>query len=239
MIIRSREDIEKQIKEWGFLPFFADSIPGFSLEEMTPPELWFPEDDLSDMGVWDYKTDIILEADCAYGKFYKKKACFISMDWFPDFVNYRRSRYVLTPDEQSILNVLAEHHSLLSKELKRLSGYIPKKTPRISNPINRLVLEETKIPHRKGKTDKESFDTAITRLQMAGYIVSAAFEYNYDKQGKRYGWGVARYCTPEDFFGEDRINVKYDAQTSYEKLYSHLREILPHAQEEQIKQIIG
>lgn len=239
MIIHSREDIEKQIKEWGFLPFFADSIPGFSLEEMTPPELWFPEDDLSDMGVWDYKTDIILEADCAYGKFYKKKACFISMDWFPDFVNYRRSRYVLTPDEQSILNVLAEHHSLLSKELKKLSGYLPKKTPRISNPINRLVLEETKIPHRKAKTDKESFDTAITRLQMAGYIVNAAFEYNYDKQGKRYGWGVARYCTPEDFFGEDRINVKYDAQTSYEKLYSHLREILPHAQEEQIKQIIG
>ena len=239
MIIHSREDIEKQIKEWGFLPFFADSIPGFSLEEMTPPELWFPEDDLSDMGVWDYKTDIILEADCAYGKFYKKKACFISMDWFPDFVNYRRSRYVLTPDEQSILNVLAEHHSLLSKELKRLSGYLPKKTPRISNPINRLILEETKIPQRKAKTDKESFDTAITRLQMAGYIVSAAFEYNYDKQGKRYGWGVARYCTPEDFFGEDRINVKYDAQTSYEKLYSHLREILPHAQEEQIKQIIG
>ena len=239
MIIHSREDIEKQIKEWGFLPFFADSIPGFSLEEMTPPELWFPEDDLSDMGVWDYKTDIILEADCAYGKFYKKKACFISMDWFPDFVNYRRSRYVLTPDEQSILNVLAEHHSLLSKELKRLSGYLPKKTPRISNPINRLILEETKISHRKAKTDKESFDTAITRLQMAGYIVSAAFEYNYDKQGKRYGWGVARYCTPEDFFGEDRINVKYDAQTSYEKLYSHLREILPHAQEEQIKQIIG
>ena len=239
MIIHSREDIEKQIKEWGFLPFFADSIPGFSLEEMTPPELWFPEDDLSDMGVWDYKTDIILEADCAYGKFYKKKACFISMDWFPDFVNYRRSRYVLTPDEQSILNVLAEHHSLLSKELKRLSGYIPKKTPRISNPINRLILEETKLPHQKAKTDKESFDTAITRLQMAGYIVSAAFEYNYDKQGKRYGWGVARYCTPEDFFGEDRINVKYDAQTSYEKLYSHLREILPHAQEEQIKQIIG
>ncbi|MBR1597164.1 MAG: hypothetical protein IJ665_10845 [Phocaeicola sp.] len=239
MIIHSREDIEKQIKEWGFLPFFADSIPGFSLEKMTPPELWFPEDDLSDMGVWDYKTDIILEADCAYGKFYKKKACFISMDWFPDFVNYRRSRYVLTPDEQSILNVLAEHHSLLSKELKRLSGYLPKKTPRISNPINRLILEETKLPHRKAKTDKESFDTAITRLQMAGYIVSAAFEYNYDKQGKRYGWGVARYCTPEDFFGEDRINVKYDAQTSYEKLYSHLRKILPHAQEEQIKQIIG
>ena len=51
MIIHSREDIEKQIKEWGFLPFFADSIPGFSLEKMTPPELWFHEDDLSDMGL--------------------------------------------------------------------------------------------------------------------------------------------------------------------------------------------
>ena len=238
MLIHSKEDIERQIIEWGFLPFFADSIPGFSLEEMTPPELWFPEDDLSDMGVWDYKTDIILEADCAYGKFYKKKACFISMDWFPDFVNYRRSKYTLTPNELSILGVLKEHHSLLSKELKKLCGYAAKKTMRITNPIDRILFEENKISHKRVKSDKESFDTAITRLQMAGYIVSAAFEYNYDKQGKRYGWGVARYCTPEDFFGEERMLINYDAQLSYQKLYSHLRNLFPFAQEEQIKQII-
>lgn len=239
MLIHSKEDIEKQIKEWGFLPFFADSIRGFSLEEMTPPELWFPEDDQSDLGVWDYKTDIILEADCAYGKFYKKKACFISMDWFPNFVNYRRSQYTLTTDELSILEVLKEHHSLLSKELKRLCGYTKKKAPRITNPIDRMLIHENKITHKRTKLDKESFETAITRLQMAGYVVSAAFEYNYDRQGKRYGWGVARYCTPEDFFGEERIFIEDSPEVSFQKLFNHLTNTLPFAQEEQIRQIIG
>ena len=33
--IRCAEDMELQILQWGFLPFFRCGIPGFSIEEMT------------------------------------------------------------------------------------------------------------------------------------------------------------------------------------------------------------
>ena len=41
IIIERQDQLEALIKEWGFLPFFKNGIPGFSIEEMTPPELLF------------------------------------------------------------------------------------------------------------------------------------------------------------------------------------------------------
>lgn len=38
--LRSPEDIAALAEEWGFLPFFAGEIPGFSVEECCPPELF-------------------------------------------------------------------------------------------------------------------------------------------------------------------------------------------------------
>lgn len=39
-------------------------------------------------------------------------------------------------------------------------------------------------PKMRGK-----FDSYITRLQNAGYIVTEDFVYPHDKHGKEYGWG--------------------------------------------------
>ena len=44
IVIERQEQIERLIREWGFLPFFKNGIPGFSIEEMTPPELLFGDD---------------------------------------------------------------------------------------------------------------------------------------------------------------------------------------------------
>ena len=44
IIIERKDQLEALIKEWGFLPFFNNVIPGFSIEEMTPPELLFGDD---------------------------------------------------------------------------------------------------------------------------------------------------------------------------------------------------
>ena len=41
MIIERQEQVENLIREWGFLPFFKNNIRGFSIEEMTPPDLLF------------------------------------------------------------------------------------------------------------------------------------------------------------------------------------------------------
>ena len=42
--IERQEQLEGLIREWGFLPFFKNSIEGFSIEVMTPPDLLFGDD---------------------------------------------------------------------------------------------------------------------------------------------------------------------------------------------------
>ena len=41
--IHNPEDVFKLVQEIGFLPFFENRIPGFSIEEMTPASLWFTD----------------------------------------------------------------------------------------------------------------------------------------------------------------------------------------------------
>ncbi len=38
-MIYNAEDLLNKVEEYGFLPFFKNGIPGFSVEEMCPPEL--------------------------------------------------------------------------------------------------------------------------------------------------------------------------------------------------------
>jgi len=217
--------MQELIRERGFMPFFAGEIPSFSIEEFCPDELWFTEDK---EGPWEWKSEAIIEGDMAYGKFFRGKAGFISMEWFPDFVNYRRSISQLTPQEAEMLEVIKQHQSLLSKEIKRLCGYIKPRKPRIANPIVRMTENEARKMVRQPKSDRESYETAITRLQMATRIVTADFEYSVNKQGLRYGWSIARYCTPEDFFGTERLQVPRSPTESYNRIIEHLHQILPH-----------
>lgn len=239
-MIANIEDLERLIAHRGFLPFFFSGIPYFSLDYYTPQELWFPDEG---MGVWDWKGPSIIEGGFAYGKFFDGKAGWISMDWFPDFVNYRRSISKLSEQEKVILSTIEEHQSLLSKELKKLCGYVKPRRQVERNPLlklSQMAEKELKAAHPKRTKGKEGFDTAITKLQMATYVVTADFEYNYDKQGRRYGWGVARYCTPEDFFGRENFSqLKRTPAESHERIFRHLRKLLPQASEQQILKIIG
>lgn len=241
-MIETKEDIERMVNERGFLPFFVGDIAGFSIEEETPRDLWFSDEH---EGPWEWKGPVIVDGDCAYGKFYKNKAMYVSMEWFPDFINWRRSLYHLTAQEEKVLDVLKAHHSLLSRQLKRESGYQRKAAHRSANPLLRAsehTAEAAAMERDAIKSEKqprvESFDTCITHLQMATYVVTADFEYNYDKQGRRYGWGVARYCTPEDFFGPERLVVDRTPEQSARRLFDHLRRTLTWATDKQIWDVI-
>ena len=67
--IRSEADLIKAINKYGFLPFFRNSIEGFSIEEHIAPEHWY----YSDSGQWDaweWKGPVIQKTGCAYGKFF-------------------------------------------------------------------------------------------------------------------------------------------------------------------------
>lgn len=121
MQIANYMELEKLVMKTGFLPFFKNEIPGFSIEETVLPELWFSEDE---DGPWEWKGPVIRNGKCTYGKLFNGKAGFVSMDWYPELINYRRAVFQFTETEKLIYNVLVEHESLLTKELKSLCGFV-------------------------------------------------------------------------------------------------------------------
>ena len=219
--LSSAEAIASLVQRIGFLPFFMNEIEGFSIEENCPPELWF-SDTLE--GPWEWKGPIIRMGNCVYGKFFRGRAGYVSLEWFPDFANYRRDGYdfdarfddeLASFKDKTIYDTIAENGSLLSKELKKLCNYC--------------------------KGGNKGFETVITRLQMQTYVTIADFEYMKDKAGKPYGWGVARYSTPEALFGEHFFDEIYECQPedSKKKTYNYLSKLLPHAAEKQILRLMG
>lgn len=199
------------VEAWGFVPLFRNEIPGFSVEELTPAELWFAD---GVDGPWEWKGPVIRESGCAYGKFFKHKAGFISRAWYPDFCNFRRDGYDfdaryddgLAPyQDKMVYETLAAHHSLLSKQLKQLAGF--------------------------GKNGRKGFDPIITRLQMQGYVTTTDFEYQRDKFGRPYGWGVARYAVPELHFGAEFSRQLYcrTPDASRQRITEHLSALFPDA----------
>ena len=235
-MLNNPKDIARRVVEWGFLPFFKGEIEGFSIEECIAPEHWFPDGEDAE-GVWEWKNEIILDADCAYGKFYQGKACFVSMEWFPHLVNWRRSGAKLTADEQLLRSTVEASGSLLSRDLKKLCGYTAPPRRRVANPIERMALRDEPAP--KPQPQRKGFDSALTRLQMSCALLTADFEYNYTRDGRRYGWSVARYCTPEDYFGAERLVVDCSPDESRQRMMSHLAQVLPMASTSQLARIVG
>lgn len=218
--VRCAEDIIQTVKEIGFLPFFKNNIQGFSVEECCPAELWFAKDI---DGPWEWKGPIARSRECAYGKFFRGKAAFVSKEWLPDFCNFRRDGYdfdaryddgLASRKDKGVYDTVAEHGSILSKELKSVCNY--------------------------RKDGNKGFDTVITRLQMQTYISIADFVYMRDKFGQPYGWGVAKYSTPEELFGYDYVTSAYamGPMDSKAKILAHLQKILPDTEERKILKLI-
>ena len=113
--IHDPEDVFNLVQEIGFLPFFENRISGFSIEEMTPASLWFTDVP----GPWEWKGGIIRRG-CAYGKFFRGKAGFISREWYTDFANYRRE------PEESFQRMLEHFRALFPQapesELRKMLG---------------------------------------------------------------------------------------------------------------------
>ena len=91
------------------------------------------------------------------------------------------------------------------------------------------------------KDGNKGFETVITRLQHQLYVVIADFEYRVDKQGNRYGWGVARYATPESLLGREFVDRCYQCAptVSKERLIARLWERFPQAEETALLKLLG
>ena len=97
--LRSAADLERLALRLGFLPFFRCGVAGFSVEEHTPREYWFTDEE----GAWEWKGPVIREGHCAYGKFFNRKAGFVSRAWLADWANYRRSRPLASDEDTAAL----------------------------------------------------------------------------------------------------------------------------------------
>lgn len=197
-MIASKEQLEKAALRFGMLPFFANRITGFSVEEMAAPGMLFGET-RDDYGCWEWKGPVILEQTTAYGKFFNRKAGFVSLELLPDFLNYRRDAYPVRPDsaEEMILDIIRENEGMTSTDLKRM---VFGSSSRKRKPEDLVESMEYSKPKR------HSLEGPLQRLQMGGRLLIADFEYKYTASGGRYGWGVAVYSTPEIWF-ERRFEV--------------------------------
>lgn len=223
--IHTVEEAIAYINEVGFLPLFKNEIPGFSIEERTVPEYWWSGDPARDP--WEWREIIARSGQVAYGKFFDKKAGFISKDWVPYFVNYRRDGYdfdALWEDEKAsmrqkkIMDLFAEENAdaeLYSFEVKQNAGF--------------------------GKEGEKNFEGTVTDLEMKLYLCMRDFRQRKNKKGESYGWSIAVYSTPEHLWGYDHVTSAYkeDPAESWKRIAERVSDIFPNATEAQIRRVIG
>ena len=230
--IYSASGLMELIGEIGFLPLLDSGIGGFSAGEMVTEDcqyVTFPEGGW-DWPLWKWKGEIVTGMPCVYGKFFNKKAGFISMDWWPDFCNYRRSLYPRPDDdsiEGTILATLQSTGSLITRELRAACGFGSSLRSKTSDGL----------PKVKGLRSK--FDGFLTRLEMATYIVTEDFVYPRDKHNREYGWGWSLLNTPEALYGSDACRCGRSPEESRQRMFDHLRPLLPDATDKQLNKLIG
>lgn len=223
--IHSVEELERRIEEIGFLPLFAGEVPGFSVEEMTAPDVWWSGDPLTDP--WEWRAVIAGGGKIAYGKFFNNRAGFVSMAWLPCFANYRRDGY--------------DFDARFDDEL---AGWREKKIMDLyagGNADRERFSFEIRAEAGFGKGGEKNFEGVLTKLQMETYLVCCAFRRRTNKSGKQYGWPIALYCTPEHLFGSGAVTSAYseDPKDSLERLVSRAAECFPGSTEEQILNLLA
>lgn len=218
--IRSAEELINYINEVGFLPLFKNEIDGFSVEEHTWSDGWWSGDPEQDP--WEWRAILARSEKVAYGKFFDKKAGFISLEWLPYFVNYRRDGYdfdaryddeLASIRSKKIMDQFLVHEELFSYELKELAGF--------------------------GKGGEKNFPGIVTDLQMQTYLAVKDFRCKKNKKRQEYGWAIAVYCMPEQIWGYDAVTAAYkeEPEVSKNRILNRVKEIFPWATEKQIRKV--
>ena len=199
--IHNANELMNLIQEIGFLPLLYSGIGGFSAEEMVDADCrYVVYDDGWDWPLWKWKGPIVTEGSCVYGKFFDKKAGFVSREWWPDLYNWRRHACPAPAPgsvEEAILMTLREQGSLITRELRAACGF-------------------------NGPKMRSRFDGYVTRLQMACRIITQDFVYPRDKHNREYGWGWALLTTPEQLLGKEDCQCDRTPDESLQRILEHL-----------------
>lgn len=219
--IHTADELIAYIENAGFLPLFQNEVPGFSVEERTVPEYWWSGDPMKDP--WEWRERIARSGKLAYGKFFRRKAGFISREWFPYFANDRRDGYDFDArweDEKAsararkIMLLFDDAAELYSADVKKRAGY--------------------------GGDGEKNFEGVISGLQMQTYLVMRDFRQRLNKKGEAYGWPCAVYATPEHLWGAALVTSAYreEPEASRERILARMRKRYPEADEKQIRKLL-
>ena len=216
--IHSCPELMDYIQEAGFLPLLDSGVRGYSAEEVVDEDCRYVvfDDGGWDWPLWKWKGPIVTEGNCMYGKFFNKKAGFVSREWWPDLCNYRRSQHPVPESgtiEDVILTTLNEHGSLITRQLRSLCGFT-------------------------GPKMRSRFDSYVTRLQMQCRIVTEDFIYPHDRHGKEYGWGWSLLTTPELLLGPEACQCEHSPEQSRHLILEHLVNVVPGASESQLAKLL-
>ena len=220
--IRSWQELIRWIDEIGFLPLFKNEIDSFSVEEHTFGPCWWSGDPEQDP--WEWRQLIARSGQAAYGKFFGRKAGFISREWFPRFANWRRDGYDFDSrwDEElagirqkRVMDQFAGRDELYSFQLKRLAGF--------------------------GREGEKNFEGTVTDLQMSSYLLIRDFRQRLNKKGRPYGWPISVYSMPEALWGYAHIASAYweEPARSGELVCAQVRRHFPAATEDTLRAVLG
>ena len=206
-------ELMQLIQQMGFLPLLDSGIRGYSAEEMADDDCRYVvlPDGGWDWPLWKWKGPVVTEGNCVYGKFFAQKAGFISREWWPDFMNYRRATHPQPQEgsiEEAILLTLQEQGSMITRELRAACGFT-------------------------GPKMRSKFDGYVTRLQMGCYIVTEDFVYPVDKHNREYGWGWSLLTTPEQLIGREACRPERTPEESFQRMFEHFRQLVPQATDSQ------
>lgn len=230
--IRTWQELVSWVNQVGFLPLFANEVEGFSAEEHVSPDFWWTGDPEQDPWVW--RERIAASRQAAYGKFFDKKAGFISVRWLPCFANFRRDGYdfdsrwedgLASRREKKIMDLLTDKdeegdviwtdREILSTDLKRKAGF--------------------------SKGGEKNFPGIVTGLQMQMYLVITDFRRRFNKKGSEYGMPVSVLLPPEAVWGYEAVTAAYRERPvrSWQRIYDRVRELYPAADEASVIRLIG
>ena len=218
--LHSPEETVQKIRELGFLPLFPNEVTGFSLAELTWGGGWWT--DSPDVDPWLWREEIARSAEVAYGKFFRGRAGFVSLDWLPVFANYRRDGYDFDArfDDgkakhraKKIMDLFSEADELASWEVRQLAGF--------------------------GRGGEKNFTGILTELEMQFYLVAKDFRRRINARGETYGWAVEILAPPERIWGYERVSAGYaeKPEASRDRILRRVRELFPRADEKSVQKL--
>ncbi len=230
--IRSWQELVRWINEIGFLPFFSNEIEGFSAEEHVSPNFWWTGDREQDP--WEWREIIAASHQVAYGKFFDQKAGFISREWLPYFVNFRRDGYDFDARWED---------GLASRREKKIMDLLTKtdEDGEVIFPDEQILSTDLKKRAGFGKGGEKNYPGIVTGLQMQTYLVITDFHRRVNKRGEEYGMPVSVLLPPEAVWGYETVTAAYNEKPakSWDRIADRVLQYYPDAKETDLIRLIG